>query len=472
MSADSDNMLARLQVQLAQSQNQGPNLYGLTAVADPNQQAQLLSRLQNQNYVNSVGNANTDDLTSILANAGKKDFARLGQGIAGDLGLGQPQQYDTSASQGQVQAIQAGNAGVNTDLSNGVDPEQAKINALTKAAQAGVPGAADLLDKAVDARQKNQTAVQQAFKDNAQGQSALDEIKNRAVQAAQAASTADRETKKSTWTTVSGNPADPSDTRPIVQVSGTGQVEIKQKANASQAMAANVSPGAMGAMLDSYHTTGTVPGGLARSPALAGKFWEAEADYQKQNGSTAGTVLAQKEAAKSYGSALANTQKQLSATTSYVNTFDKNTQQVLALSKGLDLSDVGKVNQAYTSWLKGTSDPAYAKYNLFFNAAANEFAKIQSGSLGNTPVSDSARHEAGGVMNQYIGPTGVQGLVDGMRQESQNRISSLTDERNSLVTKLSGKAGTPQAAGVVPTPTAPPAPGAAPPTVVEFGALK
>lgn len=181
MSADSQDLINHLMIQMAQQQT-GPSLYGLQAQADPNALQALLGKMKQQQVLDQA-NAPTPGPYGYLHDAGKAAFNSIGSNLGGQLaafGNG-PQQGPNPQIQAQRDAISAGNQGVSSDLAGGVDPEQAKINALTKAAQAGLPGAAQALDQAVEQQQKTMTAKAQAFKDTAQGNSAIDEIKARAA---------------------------------------------------------------------------------------------------------------------------------------------------------------------------------------------------------------------------------------------------------------------------------------------------
>jgi hypothetical protein len=318
-------------------------------------------------------------------------------------------------------------------IKNGTPADQAKVQTLTQLVSWNVPGADDALAKAQADYLKNQQTQSETAKNTSQAKMDTASIANQADEQKNRAFQQNLDTQKNTWTTVSDTP------QTTIQRNGLGEIQVKQKQNAGQAAAANVSPDAMQAMLDSYHTTGVVPTGLARSPAMAGLFWDAEAQYQKQTGNTANSVLAAKASANANTAALAQTQKQLSQTSSYFDTMDKNIAAASALAKQIDLSDVTLLNKAYSAWAKGTSDPQFAKYNVFFDSVANEYAKIKSGALGNAPVSDAARKEAMGVLYPLMSANGVQAAFDAVKQEGQNRLDSLTAQRDDLVGRISGR---------------------------------
>jgi len=425
MSADYNDILAKLAI--SANQQPQPSFAGISAPQDPAQQQALLQKLRLNQYQDSAANLGaTPGPYGYLHDQVTKGWQAQGYGIGQGIqqaAQGTPQQSPQGLQ--LKQAILGAQGQYAQDLQNGVPPQQAKLNALTTMAQKGVPG----VDTQIEAVQKDiensKKTAAETYKDTGQGAAAYDEIQNRAKTQDLDAQKFAQSTAKDTWQTIA------QANGYIVQKNGLGQIKTEKNSDAASTAAAQFSPDAIGAMVQSYRTTGQVPAGVGRAPAIAGQFWAAVAADPNSTG--AEQVAANKASLKANGQALDQTQKQLSATTSYVNTFDKNTDKVLQLSKGLDFSDLSKVNQAYASWLANDSDPKYTQYNLFFSAAANEFAKIQSGSLGNTPVSDSARDDAKSVMSKYVGPDGVQALVEGMRQESQNRLSSLASERDRLV---------------------------------------
>ena len=188
MGADYSDMIAKLQMALAQQQNQGPSLFGLQSQTDPNQTAAVLKQMQNQQVVNQAGTEGTGQY-AYLHNAGQKDFARAGLGLGNLLGLGQPAQQDNSQVSDQRAALQQGKQEFAQATAQGMDPNQAQILVLTHLAQAGVPGAADKLEAAQTAMLKNAATVAETKKNNNQADSYVanaanqaDEAKNRAFQ--------------------------------------------------------------------------------------------------------------------------------------------------------------------------------------------------------------------------------------------------------------------------------------------------
>lgn len=443
MGASTDDMINKLQEALAMPPQ--PSLFGLQAPPNPQGLQALLQKLQQQKYLSTVGQ--TGGQYGYLHDAGQQAFANVGQQLGNAAGgalaqVGQASQPPAPPSpQAQISdAVQQAQKAYQAQVAAGVDENTARINASKMLVTAGVPGAADVLQKAQATNVENQLKAAETSKDTSQGRSAENEITNRAT-------TADRQLQKDTWTTLSDN------ANTVVQKNGLGEVRVQQKTNASQQAAAAVSPDAMSTMVQYYKTTGQPPQGIARSPAVAGKFWDAVAQDAKATGDTASAVQANRASLKANSEALSQTQKQLSATSSYMATMDKNIDKARALGNGLDLSDPVLLNKLWGKWAAGNSDPAYAKYNIFFDAVTNEYAKIKSGALGNSPVSDSARREAQGILQPLIGAGGMNAAFDAVKEEGGNRVSSLQDQRDDLVNRITNKPTTATA------PAAPAAPG-------------
>lgn len=456
MGADSQDMIGHLMIQLAQ-QPTGPSLYGLQAQTDPNNIRAVLSKLKQQQVLDQA-NAPTGGQYGYLHDAGKNAFNSIGSSLGGQLaafGNG-PQQGPSPQIQSQRDAISAGNQGVSSDLAGGVDPEQTKINALTKAAQAGLPGAAEALDKAVEAQQKTLTTKAQAFKDIAQGNSATDEIKNRAF---------NQSTK--TWQTVYTDPNGLF----MLQKNGQGEtkrVELKPPPSTSAQAAANMDPQSIQFAADTYRTTGKFPGSFGKSPALQMAVLKQVAQDALTNGDTAGSIQARTQSLKAGGEALGQVSKQEAMTGSFVATMDKNLQALTTLKDKVDNTGSPLVNKVINHFQQGVAgDPDTAAYVTMLNSVASEFAKIQSGSMGNTPVSDASRQEARDTINKAMSSGGIAAVAQVMRQESQNRMQSIREAKQGLIGSLSGNApGAPQGG---PPPPAAAAPQAATPTSVPEG---
>lgn len=460
----------------ARIMGQQPSFDGLQAPPDPNQLGLLQAQLQQQQDLTQAG-ADNGDPYGFLTAPSRRSAALVGQSLSNllggpgaapqaapavasptDTGLPPPNQPGPNSqpaapvtagpaaplTSGQVsQAIQQGKRAYQAMIAAGVPPDQAKVNTLKMLVQAGVSTADEHLDKVNEQLLKNAATVAQTGKDTAQANMDTASIPEKTV-----------DNQGKTWTTTYKDP----NGLYMLQTNQNGEVkrtELSPPPNAAAAAAAAVTPDQMAAMVQSYKLTGDIPAGVGRGgPVFAGKFYAAVAADATANGTEDSplAIKANKLALQANGAALKQTSNQLAATTSYLSTMNKNIDQARALAHAIDFGDLKAFNAAEAAYLKGTSDPRYAKYNVFFDAIGNEYAKLKSGSLGNSPVSDSARREAFGILSPIIGVSGVDGVFDAIKQEGDNRVSSLAEQKQNLIDQISGK--TRRDATAAPTPAA------------------
>lgn len=138
---------------------------------------------------------------------------------------------------------------------------------------------------------------------------------------------------------------------------------------------------------------------------------------------------------------------------SAVNSYEQTMLQNMDLAKGLMAKGAGTfgapVVNRWQRYIKGQykGDPDVAAFNTAIMTVQNEYAKIQSGSLGNQPVSDSARSEAHKMLNPDMNPDQIMANFDYMTKEVGNRSQSLTAQQQALhdaITGASGFTGIPQ----------------------------
>jgi hypothetical protein len=189
------------------------------------------------------------------------------------------------------------------------------------------------------------------------------------------------------------------------------------------------SPGAVQVAADSYRTTGKLPEGFSRNPLVAGKALKQAADDMTASGDTMGAINARAAGLNANKEALEQVTKLQTSTGGYAATLDKNLTSLLALQGKVDSSGVPLINKAYRAWQQGVSgSPDVAKYVTYLSSAQGEFAKLKSGSFGNTPASDSAMHDAADVINKYMASGQIAGVAEAMRGEAHNRMSAIGDQ--------------------------------------------
>lgn len=469
MSADMQDLMARLQISLGQQANQGPSLYGLQAQQDPNQTAAILKKLQDQAYVSQQGNGPNAGEFGMINSQAKKDAARFGQGLGNLLGVGQSPQYDNSATMQQRAAIQGGKGQLADALSQpGADPLQARVDVLSKLTQSGVPGAADLLAKAQDDLIKMQTSKAQAFKDTSQGSAALDEIQNRAQQRDMDQKKFGQTTAKDTWTTIGqGNGY-------IVQKNGLGEIQTKKNMDTASSNAASITPEALQTMIDQRLTTGKDPAAISKA-GLAVPYYNALAARLAATGDTIGAANAQASGYKAAGQSLDLTTKQLTNTQTSGLQIEKNISSLQGVTARLGGIGSPVMQKALNQWNQGVvGDKDTAQAVFYINELQNELARISSGSFGNVPLTDAAKADAKDLINKSMLGTGsLDGVYLASRQSYANKMDSLKETKQGLIDTLSQNAkgsllGRQPQASVAAQPPAAAAPPVATPSTLNY----
>lgn len=139
--------------------------------------------------------------------------------------------------------------------------------------------------------------------------------------------------------------------------------------------------------------------------------------------------------------ASASTLLQLKKTITMIKAFEemanKNADIALEMSDKVDRTGSPVVNrwiQAGRNKLLGDDD--VSTFNTAVNVFANEYAKIMSGSMGNTPVSDSARKEAHEILNTAQTPAQLKANIKLLQREMKNRIIGLDESEHELIQQM------------------------------------
>jgi len=157
-------------------------------------------------------------------------------------------------------------------------------------------------------------------------------------------------------------------------------------------------------------------------------------------GDTSGTDqrIAQLETKANSGTLL-----QLKKTKTMIKAFEemanKNADIALEMSAKVDRTGTPVVNRWFLAANnKIAGDVDTATFNTAVNVFANEYAKIMSGSMGNTPVSDSARKEAHEILNTAQTPAQLRANIKLLQREMKNRIKGLDDSERELLKGMRG----------------------------------
>lgn len=139
--------------------------------------------------------------------------------------------------------------------------------------------------------------------------------------------------------------------------------------------------------------------------------------------------------------ASASTLLQLKKTKTMIKAFEemanKNADIALEMSAKVDRSGNPVVNRWFLAANnKIAGDVDTATFNTAVNVFANEYAKIMSGSMGNTPVSDSARKEAHEILNTAQTPAQLRANIKLLQREMKNRIIGLDESEHELIQQM------------------------------------
>ena len=141
--------------------------------------------------------------------------------------------------------------------------------------------------------------------------------------------------------------------------------------------------------------------------------------------------------------ASASTLLQLKKTKTMIKAFEemanKNADIALEMSAKVDRSGTPVVNRWFLAANnKIAGDVDTATFNTAVNVFANEYAKIMSGSMGNTPVSDSARKEAHEILNTAQTPAQLKANIQLLQREMKNRLIGLDESEAELIQQMKG----------------------------------
>lgn len=232
------------------------------------------------------------------------------------------------------------------------------------------------------------------------------------------------------------------------------------KPDAAAAAANGLTGNALDQAADFYRKNGgKLPPGASRSPAFGIKIMNRAAEMDDAEGITTQAATTRKLAAQAQISALNDiTKKQVN-----VSAFERNANKGLLMVRDLAPKVDNTGVPIFNEWLnagkkKITGSTPLAQFSAAHETFVSEYAKIMSGSMGNSPATDTAAAHARGLLDTAQRPQDYLGVLDILEKEMQNRISGYNGERKDIMESMSGQ-GTYSAPGI---PAAAPAAPAAP----------
>lgn len=206
----------------------------------------------------------------------------------------------------------------------------------------------------------------------------------------------------------------------------------------------NMTPDAMDAAAARYNLDGSLPPNIGRGnqgAALTAKILSKAAEQAKAAGDEpeAGRIkqLANKASAQALG--------QLSKQEAMVGAFEKNAIRnadiALDMSKKVDRTGVPIFNKWLMAGRKNIAgDAEVSKFHAATTTFVNEYAKIMSGSMGNTVVSDSLRKETETLLSTKDTQEQFDATVGLLKQEMANRMKGFKDQKAELTGNMKRRA--------------------------------
>lgn len=196
------------------------------------------------------------------------------------------------------------------------------------------------------------------------------------------------------------------------------------------------SPGAVDAAAWRYITDGTLPP-LGMGPKAA----KGRADILNRAAELSGAGGVQNQRAdqmsfKADSMALSQLKKQQAMISAFEKNAAANMGVALEMSAAADRTGMPIFNKWIMAGKKATGDADVARFNAANETFVNEYAKIMSGSMGNTPVSDSARAHAHEMLSISKSPEQYAWVIDILNREMNNRMAGMEAEIAALEAKM------------------------------------
>lgn len=278
-----------------------------------------------------------------------------------------------------------------------------------------------------------QTDVQAANTVGTQFLSAADNLKNqnRALEDRIKAQDADRKIA-----------ADAEKARHNVATEANQREGLAKKPDASSSA---LTPDAIDAAAEKYRLTGNLPAiGIGQNAAMTKAAILNRASEQAAQSGESGEAQAIRQVAnKTNQTALSQVTKQADMVGAFEKNALKNLDLALSASDKVDRTGVPVLNRWLLAGQKELAgDPDVSRFHAANTTFINEYAKIMSGSMGNTPVSDSLRKETESLLATKDTPAQYKAATDLMKQEMANRIKGFNEQKAEITSRMKAPSST------------------------------
>lgn len=235
-----------------------------------------------------------------------------------------------------------------------------------------------------------------------------------------------------------------------------GEDQLYERPNQGATIAANFSKDGKELAAQIYRQTGKLPAGFSKSPQALMDIINLASQQAAAEGDTMGTAALRMQYNKAGQSALAQLTKQQVAVGNYEKTAMNSLKIAQDLSHKVDRMGVPVADRWLQAGMKNIiGDVDVARFHTANETFVTEYAKIMSGSMGNTPVSDATRQHARELIMTAMTAEQYDGVIQTLKQEMAGRIASFPAQIAELYGQLSATGDMPGAVPAAPPATAP-----------------
>lgn len=221
----------------------------------------------------------------------------------------------------------------------------------------------------------------------------------------------------------------------VMEGQGQQKVDIQETKLKQAASTGNIDPDTLTDLASQYNITGKLPplGRGDGAMVLRTKILNESAKQLKDAGQTEQGALVAQAAYKAGQQALGAVQKSQGMVGTFEKTAKANMQLVKDTAAKVDRSGSPLMNKWILAGRKSIAgDPDIAKFDAALTTFAEEYAKVMTGSTGAASATDSARTTAHEMINRAQTPEMLNGVLDTMSKEMDNRMSAYDDQINEL----------------------------------------
>jgi hypothetical protein len=153
---------------------------------------------------------------------------------------------------------------------------------------------------------------------------------------------------------------------------------------------------------------------------------------------------------KANSAALSQLTKQETMVGAFEKNFVKNADLVLKFSSKVDRAGAPLLDKWIQSGKRAaTGDPELKALDVAIKAVSNEYAKIVSGSMGNTAVAVSEIKRMESLLNSAMTKQDVLSVINVMKTETENRMAGFKEQKAELTNSMRGGVSAPPVGGVL-----------------------